>query len=128
MARLIFGTSNGEQVVELKPFNGLGRHPSNSIQLMDKIAAKGHYVIQLRGNQFRLRDLGSLNGTFVNAQRVNGERSLRHGDEIEIGMTKARFDDGVSPRSYPKLPISPEVVHQRAGGSGGAWAAMPAPL
>jgi adenylate cyclase len=128
MARLVFGTASGEQVVELKPFNGLGRHPSNSIQLMDKIASKEHCVIEQRGPTFVLRDLGSLNGTFVNAQRVNGERSLRHGDEIEIGMTKARFDDGVSPRTYPKLPISPEVVHQRAGGSGAAWAAVPAPL
>src|SRR6266568_6623723 len=123
MARLIFGTPTGEQALELKAFNGLGRHPSNSIQLMDKIASKEHCVVEQRGTQFVLRDLGSLNGTFVNGQRVNGERVLRHGDEIELGMTKARYDDGVSPRTYPKLPVSPEVVQQRAGGSGAGWSA-----
>src|SRR5215813_10753359 len=103
MARLIFGTPTGEQALELKPFNGLGRHPSNSIQLMDKIASKEHCVVEQRGSQFVLRDLGSLNGTFVNGQRVNGERPLRHGDEIELGQTRIRFDDGVSPRTYPKI-------------------------
>src|SRR5215468_2420311 len=117
MARLIFGTPAGEQAVELRAFNGLGRHPSNSIQLMDKIASKEHCVVEQRGTQFVLRDLGSLNGTYVNGRRVNGEQFLRHGDEIELGMTRARFDDGVSPRTYPKLPISPEVVQQRAAGA-----------
>src|SRR5262249_35136965 len=117
MARLIFGTPTGEQAVELMAFNGLGRHPSNSIQLMDKIASKEHCVVEQRGTQFVLRDLGSLNGTYVNGRRVNGEQMLRHGDEIELGMTRARYDDGVSPRTYPKLPISPEVVQQRANAS-----------
>ncbi len=117
MPRLIFGTPTGEQAVELMAFNGLGRHPSNSIQLMDKIASKEHCVVEQRGTQFVLRDLGSLNGTYVNGRRVNGEQMLRHGDEIELGMTRARYDDGVSPRTYPKLPISPEVVQQRANAS-----------
>lgn len=117
MARLIFGTPNGEQAVELMAFNGMGRHPSNSIQLMDKIASKEHCVVEQRGTQYVLRDLGSLNGTYVNGRRVNGEQMLRHGDEIELGMTRARYDDGVSPRTYPKLPISPEVVQQRAHSS-----------
>jgi adenylate cyclase len=113
MARLIFGTPNGERAIELQPKNGLGRHPGNSLQLMDKIASKEHCVIEQRGTQYLLRDLGSLNGTFINGERVNGERMLRHGDEIELGMTRARYDDGYSPRTYPKLPISPEVVANR---------------
>lgn len=117
MARLIFGTPTGEQAIELRAFNGLGRHPSNSIQLMDKIASKEHCVVEARGAVFVLRDLGSLNGTYVNGRRVNGEQPLRHGDEIELGMTRARFDDGVSPRTYPKLAISPDVVQQHASGS-----------
>jgi adenylate cyclase len=115
MARLIFGTPNGERSLELQRNNGLGRHPGNSLQLMDKIASKEHCTIEQRGSQFVLRDLGSLNGTFINGERVKGERTLRHGDEIEIGMTRARYDDGVSPRTYPKIPISPDVVQSRGG-------------
>src|SRR5262249_45363790 len=117
MARLIFGTPTGEHAIELRAFNGLGRHPSNVIQLMDKIASKEHCVLEQRGTAFALRDLGSLNGTYVNGRRVTADQPLRHGDEIELGMTRARFDDGVSPRTYPKVPISPEVVQQRTGSS-----------
>src|SRR5262245_57104002 len=117
MARLIFGTPRGELPIDLRAFNGLGRHPSNTIQLMDKIASKEHCVVEQRAGHFILRDLGSLNGTYVNGRRVSGELELRHGDEIELGMTRARFDDGVSPRTYPKLPVSPEVVLQPAAGS-----------
>src|SRR6187549_3649443 len=86
MARLIFGTPQGERAVELQLVNGLGRHPANALQLMDKIASKEHAVVELRGSSYVLRDLGSLNGTYVNGERVSGERYLRHGDEIEIGM------------------------------------------
>jgi adenylate cyclase len=127
MARLIFGTPTGEQAIELKAFNGLGRHPSNSVQLMDKIASKEHCIVEQRGTQFVLRDLGSLNGTYVNGQRVTGERMLRHGDEIELGMTRARYDDGVSPRTYPRLPVSPDVVQSRSPGGGPVQSQVPTP-
>ena len=82
MARLVLQTADGQQVVELRQTNSLGRHPSNTIQLLDKIVSKEHCIIEQRGNIFVLRDLGSLNGTFVNRDRVQGERDLSHGDEI----------------------------------------------
>ncbi|MCA9640950.1 MAG: FHA domain-containing protein, partial [Myxococcales bacterium] len=76
MARLILATPDGQQVVELRAHNTLGRHPSNSIQLLDKIVSKEHCIVEKRGDQFWLRDLGSLNGTYVNGERVQGERQL----------------------------------------------------
>jgi adenylate cyclase len=69
MARLVFGTPGGERAIELLASNGLGRHPTNTIQLMDKIASKEHCVVENRGSHFVLRDLGSLNGTYVNGER-----------------------------------------------------------
>src|SRR6187399_692157 len=93
MARLLLATPEGQQVVDLRPQNSLGRHPSNSIQLLDKIVSKEHCLIELRGETYVLRDLGSLNGTYINGQRVNGEQALNHGDDIALGATRARFDD-----------------------------------
>src|SRR5690606_31489619 len=93
MARIVLSTPEGQQVVQLRDHNSLGRHPSNSLQLLDKIVSKEHCVIERRGNHFVLRDLGSLNGTYVNGERVNGEQILRHGDDIALGSTRARFDD-----------------------------------
>jgi adenylate cyclase len=97
MARLILATAEGQQAIELRPINSLGRHPNNSIQLLDKIVSKEHCILEQRDGGFVLRDLGSLNGTYVNGERVRGEMMIRHGDEIALGSTRARYDDGHGP-------------------------------
>jgi len=107
MSRLLLATPEGQQVAELQAHNTLGRHPSNTIQLLDRIVSKEHCVIELRGDCFVLRDFGSLNGTFINNERVVGERMLRHGDEISLGSTKARFDEGKSPPIEPPVLVVP---------------------
>jgi adenylate cyclase len=93
---LLLTTPEGQQVVELAAHNSLGRHPTNSVQLLDKIVSKEHCIIEQRGSQFWLRDLGSLNGTYVNGERVSGERPLNNGDDIALGSTRARFEHVVS--------------------------------
>src|SRR5690606_23476714 len=87
--------------------NTLGRHPNNSVQLLDKIVSKEHCIIVQSGNDFILQDLGSLNGTFINGERVAGERLLRDGDEIALGSTRALFHlatDDPAQASNPPLP------------------------
>ncbi len=104
MARLVLVTPEGQQVVDLHSHNTLGRHPSNTIQILDKIVSKEHCIIDQRGDTFVLRDLGSLNGTYINGERVQGERPLRHSDEIAMGATRGRFDDGSGPAVQPPVP------------------------
>lgn len=94
MARLILVTAEGQRAIELRPTNSIGRHPSNTIQLLDRIVSKEHCVVEQRADGFWLRDLGSLNGTYINAERVNGEQALKHSDEIVMGSTRAWYDDG----------------------------------
>jgi adenylate cyclase len=110
MARLILATAEGMQAVELRPINSLGRHPSNSIQLLDKIVSKEHCILEQRDGVCILRDLGSLNGTFINGERVRGEQALKHGDEITLGSTRARYDDGSAPINFPLPAVSPGAV------------------
>src|SRR5215467_11174308 len=112
MARLILATAEGQQAIELRPINSLGRHPNNSIQLLDKIVSKEHCILEQRDGSFVLRDLGSLNGTYVNGERVRGEQVLRHGDEIALGSTRARYDDGTGLNFAPP-PVGPGVVTQQ---------------
>lgn len=123
MARLILSTAEGQQAIELRPVNSLGRHPNNSIQLLDKIVSKEHCIIELRGDHYVLRDLGSLNGTFVNNERVRGEQGLKHGDEIALGATRGRFDDGMGPplSLSPNLPPGPAAVQQPQPPAQPAW-------
>ncbi|HHH29920.1 MAG TPA: FHA domain-containing protein, partial [Polyangiaceae bacterium] len=120
MARLVLQTAEGQQIVELRQTNTLGRHPSNTIQLLDKIVSKEHCVIEQRGQSFVLRDLGSLNGTFINRDRVQGEQDLKHGDEIALGQTKARFEMTASSQ-YPPPPST--VLPSQ--GQGQPWSGQP---
>src|SRR5579859_870107 len=113
MARLILATPEGQQAIDLRPINSLGRHPNNTIQLLDKIVSKEHCILEQRDGRFVLRDLGSLNGTYVNGERVRGETPLKHGDEIALGSTRARYDDG-SGASLPLPPVGPGAVQHGA--------------
>ncbi|CAN5140554.1 hypothetical protein BH09MYX1_BH09MYX1_51390 [soil metagenome] len=112
MARLILATAEGQQAIELRPINSLGRHPNNSIQLLDKIVSKEHCIVEQREGMFILRDLGSLNGTYINGERVRGEQMLRHGDEIALGSTRARYDDGSGAPVYGPSMLSPGAIQQ----------------
>ncbi len=118
MARLVLTTPDGQQVVELRAHNTLGRHPSNTIQLLDKIVSKEHCVITQQDSSFTLHDLGSLNGTYINGERVSGQRELRHGDEIALGSTRARFEAvsmGRTPGGVPAASHPPSTVAQPHG-------------
>ncbi len=92
MAKLILTSPEGQQTVTLAPRNSLGRHPDSSIQILDKIVSKEHCRICLEGDTWVLEDLDSLNGTFLNGNRVAGKHPLSHGDEFSLGATRARFD------------------------------------
>jgi adenylate cyclase len=120
MARLILATAEGQQAIDLRSTNSLGRHPNNTIQLLDKIVSKEHCILEQRDGQFILRDLGSLNGTYVNGERVRGEILLKHGDDIALGSTRARYDAG-SGAPLPLPPVGPGAVQNAP-----AWSPPPA--
>ena len=111
MARIRYITDQGWQSIELQPHQGVGRHPSSVIQLLDTIVSKEHCIIEQQGASMMLRDLGSMNGTYINGERVVGSRALRHGDEIRLGNTALQFDDGTTPFHFVPPPPSPGVVH-----------------
>ena len=74
----------------------IGRHPDSDIFLDDITVSRRHAEIrraQPGGDGFALHDVGSLNGTYVNRERVE-EAGLRSGDEIQIGKFKLVFLTG----------------------------------
>src|SRR5881227_4221104 len=61
-----------------------GRHPESDIFLDDVTVSRRHGEFYRRGTQFSVRDAGSLNGTYVNRERID-EAALSSGDEVQIG-------------------------------------------
>src|SRR4051812_10596708 len=111
MAKLILTSGEHRQEYELGPINTVGRHPDNTIQILDRIISKEHCQILRTGDgRFLLRDLGSLNGTYVGGQRV-GEHLLAHGDEIVIGSTRLAYAEQADPAEpAQKVTFAPGAV------------------
>lgn len=91
MAKLIVYCNDERQEYELAAFNSIGRHPGNTIQILDRILSKEHARIErMPDGGYQLSDLKSLNGTFCRNDRV-GTLHLKDGDEISMGSTRLVF-------------------------------------
>lgn len=67
-----------------------GRHPDSEIFLDDITVSRRHAEVLRVGDGYSVRDAGSLNGTYVNRDRVD-EALIHHGDELQIGKFKLVF-------------------------------------
>jgi pSer/pThr/pTyr-binding forkhead associated (FHA) protein/thioredoxin reductase/ferredoxin len=79
------GTEMAVVLVE-RVVTSLGRASDNDVVLDDRSVSAHHCAITATEQGFVLRDLGSSNGTFVNSERVSGERALSAGDLIRVGL------------------------------------------
>ena len=86
--------SGGGRVGQSFPLTGekmtIGRSPEAGVFLDDVTVSREHATLVRRGGDWFLDDSGSLNGTYVNRQRVDSHR-LADGDELQIGKFKLTF-------------------------------------
>ena len=68
----------------------IGRSPECDIFLDDVTVSRRHAEIVRDGERFTIRDLGSLNGTFVNRHRIE-DAELADDDEVQIGKYRMTF-------------------------------------
>ena len=73
-----------------------GRHPDSDIFLDDVTVSRRHAEFHREGGTFTVRDVGSLNGTYVNRERVEAA-TLSNGDEVQIGKFRLVFIAGPRP-------------------------------
>lgn len=74
-----------------------GRHPESVIFLDDVTVSRRHAEILRGPNGYSVRDVGSLNGTYLNRERIEDEVTLNNGDELQIGRFKLVFLSAVKP-------------------------------
>jgi pSer/pThr/pTyr-binding forkhead associated (FHA) protein len=83
---IIEGNSSGRQI----PISGaleLGRDPSLAVTLDDDQVSRRHGRVSSAEGGVLIEDLGSLNGTYVNDQLVQGPQKLTAGDRVRVGLT-----------------------------------------
>ena len=108
----------------------LGRRPYNDI-VIDNLAVSGeHAVIHMADDGVEIEDVGSTNGTYVNAKAVT-RQELRNGDIIEVGKYKIRFLQEAEGENFEKTMlvkpgmVSPSMVAPRAAAAATPQAAVP---
>jgi FOG: FHA domain len=86
--------SGGGRVGESFPLHGekmaIGRNPGAEVFLDDVTVSRDHALLVHRTDGWHLDDLGSLNGTYVNRERIES-RKLADGDELQVGKYKLTF-------------------------------------
>jgi pSer/pThr/pTyr-binding forkhead associated (FHA) protein len=70
-----------------------GRHPDSEIFLDDVTVSRRHAEFNRSGDTFSVHDAGSLNGTYVNRDRIDTVQ-LKDGDEVQIGKYRLVFFSG----------------------------------
>lgn len=103
-------------------FNGaitVGRHPVNDLVLHEPRVSSRHASIDWDGSSWRLRDLGSRNGTSVNRRRLQQPKRLRAGDVVRFAGSSTWRVERLAPGPGPERWVStaglsaeaPEQVH-----------------
>ena len=70
-----------------------GRSHEAGVQLADQRVSRLHASIEPAGDRYRVRDLDSTNGTYLNGRMVKGRQLLASGDEIALGDGSLYFLD-----------------------------------
>ena len=90
----------------------LGRGETNAIRLTDRNVSRKHSVLKKTEGSWALSDLQSYNGTFVNNERVVGDRAVSSGDVMMLGDYRLILTDeaqtaagDASKPSGPSLPV-----------------------
>jgi predicted component of type VI protein secretion system len=101
----------------------IGRE-SESLELDDEQLSRRHAVLRTADGGLEIEDLGSLNGTFVNGQRIEGTTRLSDGDLIKVGQSVLAIQGGAGAPATVAAPIPTEAP---APEPAAAPAAAPAP-
>ena len=86
------GGRAGEQFALERTQTTIGRTPDCDIFLDDVTVSRRHAVVSRESDGFRIEDLGSMNGTFLNRSRIDRD-ALENGDEVQIGKYRLIFLD-----------------------------------
>ncbi|MEY4452957.1 MAG: hypothetical protein RIT51_635 [Actinomycetota bacterium] len=84
------GAADGSRFLLDTDLSKAGRHPNADIFLDDVTVSRKHAEFSRQGKTFEVRDLASLNGTYLNGVRIDSA-TLSNGDEVQIGKFKLTF-------------------------------------
>ncbi len=97
---VLMGMTGPASEFTLEKQSVIGRSTQATVRLVDREVSRKHSQIDFQSGQYVLSDLGSSNGTYVNARRIFGPTPLKDGEEVVVGTSKMVFRRG---QGKPKL-------------------------
>lgn len=85
------GPNAGTRYVLNEALTSVGRHPESDLLLDDVTVSRRHVELRRTAGGYTVRDVGSLNGTYVNRKRIDSEVEVRNGDELQVGKFRLMF-------------------------------------
>jgi pSer/pThr/pTyr-binding forkhead associated (FHA) protein len=92
----------------------IGRDPECQLRPTSAMISKRHCAISVRNDRAYVRDFDSTNGTFVNEDRVEGERELVHDDQLTIGPLQFQVQLESRPSISKPTPLPPTKAPARS--------------
>ena len=118
MADLILEIVEGDDAGRQTPLEGsieIGREGSTGLALDDEQASRRHARVAAQGDTATVEDLGSTNGTYLNGQPIEGERTLRPGDRLRVGLTVFELRTSADVQRQPSAVIPVPQLTQLSG-------------
>jgi len=139
MPRLILTEGPNTYTLEVDKIFRIGRHPDNDLPLKSTQVSRWHAEIRREQGHYKVIDLDSLNGTWVNKKRIQN-RLLRQGDMLQIGEVRivwhediasedieepSPFVEGLTAKSLKDFALDEPIFPARPGVSLPAYAGSP---
>ena len=118
MADLILEIVEGDDAGRQTPLEGsieIGREGSTGLAIDDEQASRRHARVTAQGDQATVEDLGSTNGTYLNGQPIEGQRTLRPGDKLRVGLTVFELRTAAEVQRQPSAVIPVPQVTKLSG-------------
>jgi uncharacterized protein YkwD len=103
------GASGPREHRLLKRKINVGNASDNDVVVADPTVSRRHAILKRRFRRYRLIDLESTNGTFINGRRINGPTRIVRGDEVRFGAARFVFLESPTTRELRKR-ISPKTA------------------
>ena len=122
---ILSGSRAGQRESFEKSIIAVGRHPLSDLRFDpegDRDVSSRHAELKMLKGRLSVTDSGSTNGTFVNGERISGERVLHHGDVISFGehgpKAEVRLSGVTEARSSKNVPPPTAVTKSPPAGVG----------
>jgi len=115
--KLLTGRSAGQEIKVPRSKFFIGRADDCHLRPYSDMVSRHHCVLLNEEGFCAVRDFGSKNGTLVNEERVVGQRELKNGDRIKIGVLELEVEltSSVGGRKRPKVKNVKDVAQRTAG-------------